>query len=201
MTSIARAKFLDPDFRPRRNQGEGSLCCRCGRVIKSGQRRRRVRLLDSAFVLHPQDPWRPGEPVRIEHSGDIDRPGGGGPASASYEDTGELGPDCAKWLGLEWSTEQQEKGAMSHVTRQVKCGLYEGHRLSDGMEIWAVGKTPLEACDALARERWGGTVEKLGAPLPGDDTYDWGYRFWSDGTSFKAAGVNVPGGVILTWWK
>lgn len=94
---------------------------------------------------------------------------------------------------------------MSKLTRQEEYGEYEGHKLLDGMKIWAVGKTPLEACDALARERWGGTVTELGAELPDDPNeepiYDWGYRFWSDGTSFKAAGINVPGGVLLTWWK
>lgn len=107
---VARVKFLDPDFRPRRYQGEGPLCCRCGKVIKPGQRRRRVRLLGDAFVIHPQDPWKPGDPVQIEHSGDIDQPGTGGPASEPSESAGELGPGCAKWLGLEWSTLPSEEG-------------------------------------------------------------------------------------------
>lgn len=102
----ARVKYLDPDFRPRRNQGSGPVCCRCGKVIKA-TKRRKVRLLSSAFVLHPQDPWKPGEPVQIEHSGDMIAPGDGGPASEPAEETGEIGPDCAKWLGLEWSIDRE----------------------------------------------------------------------------------------------
>ena len=50
---------------------------------------------------------------------------------------------------------------MSRATRQDddEVGDYAGHKLVDGMKIWAVGRT-----------------------------------------SSKAAGIFVPGGVLLTWW-
>jgi hypothetical protein len=84
-------------------------------------------------------------------------------------------------------------------------GNYEGHdlRRADMDTVWSIGATPRGAIEALCKARWGGTLEKLGEPLTGGDPdYTWGFRFTSDnGTSFKAAGIHVPGGVILTWWK
>ncbi len=86
---------------------------------------------------------------------------------------------------------------------------YEGHDLkqADMEVIWSVGRTPREAIEALCKARWNGTLEGALTPLPidparSDTRFTWGYRFLSDGgTSFKAAGVHVPGGVVLTWWK
>jgi nucleotide-binding universal stress UspA family protein len=64
----------------------------------------------------------------------------------------------------------------------------------------SIGKTPEDAIVALAKElEWGEVF--MGAPLEGDGPYTWGYRFLAGGTSFKAAGWSVPGGVVLTWWK
>lgn len=82
---------------------------------------------------------------------------------------------------------------------------YEGHDLNlAGMDtIWSVGATPWAAIQALCRARDWGKIEGDLVPLEGGDSnYTWGFHFVSDnGTGFKAAGIHVPGGVILTWWK
>lgn len=83
---------------------------------------------------------------------------------------------------------------------------YEGHdvALADMTAVWAVGKTPREAIEAFCLARVGEPLEEIGAELessPGDERWAWGYRFTCDGTGFKAAGILVPGGVVLTWWK
>ena len=92
----ARAKFIEPDFR---RQAKGPHCCVCGQRLAPGRPRRYVRLLDSAFVVHPSDTWVRGEPVRLEHDGQ---------EYSDFEDNGtaEIGLDCAKRLGLEWSMPQ-----------------------------------------------------------------------------------------------
>lgn len=81
---------------------------------------------------------------------------------------------------------------------------YEGHdiKLADMDAIWSVGTTPEEAIDALCLARVGKPLQHTGEALVGGDPrYSWGYRFTCDDTGFKAAGIIVPGGVILTWWK
>lgn len=96
-------------------------------------------------------------------------------------------------------------------------GIYSGHdlRLADMTPnaavgspcgvmsiIWSVGATPEDAIRALCAERlgeFGEDMEPLGeGGAPG---FTWGFRFTADGTGCKAAGIHVPGGVILTWWK
>lgn len=81
--------------------------------------------------------------------------------------------------------------------------LYEGHDLVPPIHIWAVGASPQEAIASLAAARWSGSTEtlRMGEALDDSEGYDWAYLFTSDGTSFKAAGINVPGGVVLTWWS
>jgi hypothetical protein len=66
----------------------------------------------------------------------------------------------------------------------------------------AVGKTPEDAIKALSKAKGWGQV-KMGEPLENgpDAKYSWGFRFHAGGTSFKAAGHELPGGVTLTWWK
>jgi hypothetical protein len=79
---------------------------------------------------------------------------------------------------------------------------YEGWKLDPDKMIYAVGRTPKEAIVAFCKERWNSKLEKIGEALePNHNGFDWGYRFILDGTSFKAAGVNIPGGAVLTWWK
>lgn len=88
----ARAKYIDPDFR---RQHDGPQCCVCGKPLREGKPRRQVRLLDSAFVVHPADEWAPGDPVRMEHDGET--------YTFEHCEMAGIGLDCAKRLGLEWS--------------------------------------------------------------------------------------------------
>jgi hypothetical protein len=105
---------------------------------------------------------------------------------------------------LEQVMDQEERKPRSSLKPQPH-GHYEGHdlRRADMQTIWSVGATPKDAIEALCKARWGGTLELLGEPLTGGDPlFTWGYRFISDnGTGFKAAGIDIPGGVVLTWWK
>jgi len=84
-------------------------------------------------------------------------------------------------------------------------GHYEGHDLhkADMPVLWSVGATPRDAIQALCEARWQGRIEgNLERLDGGNNAYEWGFRFTSDnGTGFKAAGIYVPGGVVLTWWK
>jgi hypothetical protein len=82
--------------------------------------------------------------------------------------------------------------------------LYEGHDLSraDMKTVWAIGETPEKAIEAFCWARLGySSVERISPLEGGDSNYQWGRRFTCEGTGFKAAGIYVPGGVILTWWK
>lgn len=83
-------------------------------------------------------------------------------------------------------------------------GIYNGHDLARANMpvVYSVGITPEEAIRALCAARlgeYGGTLTPQ--PERGDSRFTWGYRFTADGTGCKAAGVHVPGGVVLTWWK
>lgn len=83
-------------------------------------------------------------------------------------------------------------------------GCYNGHdlHLADMDTIYAVGRTPKEAIRALCEARLGKFGDDM-TPLPPekDSAFTWGFRFTADGTGCKAAGIHVPGGVVLTWWK
>lgn len=81
---------------------------------------------------------------------------------------------------------------------------YEGRDLALARmdAIWSVGKTPADAIAAFCLARTGKPVEEIGDLIVGSDKrFAWGFSFVCDGTSFKAAGINVPGGVVMTWWK
>lgn len=67
--------------------------------------------------------------------------------------------------------------------------------------VYAFGETPEKAIQAFGEHVGWGKITGIG-PLAGDNgRYHWGRSFLAGGTSMKAAGVNCPGGVILTWWK
>lgn len=83
-------------------------------------------------------------------------------------------------------------------------GFYEGHdpRLAEMDTLWSVGRYPREAIQAICAARGWGKASKFTRLPKGDERYTWGFHFVADnGTSFKAAGIHIPGGVILTWWK
>lgn len=79
-------------------------------------------------------------------------------------------------------------------------GWYET-ALAPFQRVYSVGRTPLEAIKALSKEiGWGKCYNFRAQDVehPGE----WYYRFWSgSGTSMKAGGRFVPGGVIADWWK
>jgi hypothetical protein len=67
--------------------------------------------------------------------------------------------------------------------------------------LHAVGLTPESAIRHWCLGR-GFAFDALGDALPaGDPAFTWGYRFTANGTGFKAAGWEIPGGVVMTWWK
>jgi hypothetical protein len=68
-------------------------------------------------------------------------------------------------------------------------------------EIYAVGLLPEDAIKALAKFKGWGEVTQISDLEGGDKKYTWGRRFCAGGTGMKAAGWEVPGGVVLTWWK
>jgi hypothetical protein len=83
-----------------------------------------------------------------------------------------------------------------------------GPSLAPYQRVYSVGSTAVDAIQALgARIGWGeladfqdegdgGSTNPVEAELSG-----WYYRFTADGTSMKAGGWYVPGGVVLDWWK
>lgn len=68
-------------------------------------------------------------------------------------------------------------------------------------EVFAVGNTIENALYSLAETNNWGIIRNItlqpneGAPC------NWYVRFKSEGTSMKASGEYVTGGVIVTWWK
>jgi hypothetical protein len=92
--TITRAKWIDPDFR--RQSNSSTLCCVCGRSINPKRPHRLVRLLDGAWVVHSEDEagFQLGAAVMDD-----------GRVLEIQRDDGEaqLGMDCARRLGLEWS--------------------------------------------------------------------------------------------------
>lgn len=79
----ARSKFVDYDARPQPKTDR--WCCRCQKDLEIGQPHRHVYLDGQMCAIHPED---------LQDRG------------ADSEDYGWhlLGLDCAKTLGLEWST-------------------------------------------------------------------------------------------------
>ncbi len=67
--------------------------------------------------------------------------------------------------------------------------------------VYSVGRTPEEAIEALAKELQWGAIDNMAGLEGGSAEYQWGRSFTADTTSMKAAGVFVPGGVVITWWK
>ena len=68
-------------------------------------------------------------------------------------------------------------------------------------EIHSIGEDPEGAIRALGHAKDWGAITQIRDLEGGDPKYTWGKSFYADGTSMKAAGWTVPGGVVLTWWK
>lgn len=68
-------------------------------------------------------------------------------------------------------------------------------------EIYAVGETPEGALEHLGLSLGWGEVENFSDLKGGSPEFEWGRRFTAGGTSMKAAGWRVPGGVVVAWWK
>ena len=78
--------------------------------------------------------------------------------------------------------------------------------LAPFQRVYSVGKTPELAIRALGKKVGWGRVHGFESQPTNDADMSpfetWYYRFWTgQGTSMKAAGRFVPGGVILDWWK
>jgi len=71
----------------------------------------------------------------------------------------------------------------------------------EGRPVFAVGATSEDAIRAYAAAMGWGVVENIAELASGDPSFTWGCTFTAGGTGFKAAGWDVPGGVVLTWWK
>ena len=65
--------------------------------------------------------------------------------------------------------------------------------------LLSCGATPQAAVQNLATELEWTNVRDLA--ILGRGAFDWGHSFFADDTSMKSAGINVPGGSIVTWWK
>lgn len=68
-------------------------------------------------------------------------------------------------------------------------------------ELYAVGNSPAECILAAGRRLKWGKISNMKVLEGGDPRYSWGLCFTADGTGMKAAGWEVPGGFVMTWWK
>ena len=91
----------------------------------------------------------------------------------------------------------KEEAIMRHFEEVAEIA----RRLALQDEIYAVGKTPEDCILAAAKAQGWGDVTKVTDLEGGDKQFTWGRRFLANGTSMKAAGWAVPGGLVLTWWK
>jgi hypothetical protein len=87
------------------------------------------------------------------------------------------------------------------IIRMLEEVIEEARMRALSEEIYAIGQNPEQAIRALAHVKGWSEVTRIEDLKGGDERYTWGRRFYADGTSMKAAGWDVPGGVVLTWWK
>lgn len=70
------------------------------------------------------------------------------------------------------------------------------------VEIHAVGTSIASALRALGRGTGWGKVADIEIEVdPNNSPAQWFVRFTAGGTSMKASGEYVNGGVVVTWWK
>jgi hypothetical protein len=91
-----RTEFIDYDARPQPKTNH--FCCKCQKDFKQGQAHRRVFCIEFPFAVHPDD-------VHMVPEG--------------KGDWYEIGLDCARALGLEWTfpaTEALNDGSVRSKT-------------------------------------------------------------------------------------
>lgn len=88
-----------------------------------------------------------------------------------------------------------------HRSQQFKEKGPTDFRREFHLTIHSVGTTVEKAIRALANDGRGWKTITDIEFQPTDKPCEWYVRFWANGTSMKAGGEYVNGGVILTWWK
>lgn len=68
-------------------------------------------------------------------------------------------------------------------------------------EVVAIGATPEAALCSLGVALGWGRLENFSDLKGGSPEFTWGRRFTASDTGMKAAGWEVPGGVVVAWWK
>lgn len=84
--------------------------------------------------------------------------------------------------------------------RRFQKRKQDDFRRSFVLEIYAVGRTVEAALKELGKTLGWGKVAKISFQEMGVPC-EWMVRFTAGGTSMKASGQYVTGGVIVTWWK
>lgn len=69
------------------------------------------------------------------------------------------------------------------------------------LEIYAVGSDVQSALFSLGESLNWGEIEDIEFQSHEDAPCEWYVCFYAGGTSMKASGEYVTGGVIVTWWK
>lgn len=87
-----------------------------------------------------------------------------------------------------------------HFTKRFKERKPGDFRMEFNLTIYAVGVTVETALLSLGETLGWGRIENIDFQ-PVDVPCNWHVRFHAGGTSMKAAGQYVTGGVIVTWWK
>ena len=94
-----------------------------------------------------------------------------------------------------------EMGNDIHKAVSLVVGL-ANERFNGAGPYYAIGENPLKALNAFAVLRGWSRIESVESLTePDESRYDWALAFMADGDGHKCAGINVPGGCILTWWK
>ncbi len=87
------------------------------------------------------------------------------------------------------------------IAKELEATASEAREAALSDTLHAMGESPEDCLTALADSHEWGKVTDISPLEGGDPKYTWGRRFRVDDTSMKAAGWQIPGGFILTWWK
>jgi hypothetical protein len=87
-----------------------------------------------------------------------------------------------------------------HFNKKFEDRQPDDFQRSFNLTIHAVGTSVERAIHTLGRSlKWGKIANIEWQPI--DTPCQWYIRFEAGGTSMKASGEYVTGGVIVTWWK